>query len=158
VDNLETLPGQCKARVYDTKSARYEECADGKVSALTLGPERKAVRLIAVGPAEYLDYILQGLMPFRFIKTFPNPFSGNLRVHYRAPAGIREIEFTLYNLQGRALWRGTNRASIVPGEHVYHISPGKNELSAGMYVLRLTARNSSGKTIFCGEKRVTCIK
>ena len=76
---------------------------------------------------------------------------------------MKEIRFTLFNLQGKMLWKYVNRGNLHAGEHLFHFDGkrmGANgkALPAGVYILRLTAKDLSGKAVYGGNKRVICIK
>ena len=97
----------------------------------------------------------------RILKAYPNPFNSMVKIHYRIPVGIKEVRFNLYNVQGRLLWNGRDHKNVTAGEHIFYFDSnrtGKGKLPNGVYILRLSAKNSSGKTIYGGEKRITCIK
>ncbi len=118
--------------------------------------------MLVIGTKDYLEHMLVAFLPMKFIKAYPNPFSSRILIRYRIPLGIKEICFTLYNLRGQRLWRGIERKNLTPGEHVYSFD-GRAGLTgrflpAGLYIMRMTAKNSAGKNVYGGKKRLICIK
>jgi len=158
LENTGSLPAGIKARIYNSDGSGYEESTTGNISTLDVNADRSAVRIVAIGPDAYFDRIGTGFMPVKIVKTYPNPFRGTLRIQYRIPFGIKEIGLTVYSIQGKVLWHGTDRVNVNAGEHTNNIALGKDVISAGVYIIRLTAKDIFGKTVYGGEKRVTCIK
>jgi len=154
LDARDELPSDIQARVYDTKGVQQ----GSQVSTVAVKAGNSATRLIAVGPESYFGRIFAGFLPMKLMKAYPNPFKGLLRIHYRIPFGIREVTFVLYNVQGKVLWNGVDRSAQEAGEHIYIMGLGRDKLPAGVYILRLSAKDARGKTVYGGEKRITCIK
>ena len=162
LDNLTALPEDFIARVYDSKSGEYEVCTQDNVSTVALKSNGSKTRILAIGPQGYFNNLFAAFLPMKLLKAYPNPFNGLVKILYRIPFGIREVQFTLYNLQGKRLWRGAERKYVTAGEHIFYLNSrkavGNKALPAGVYILRLSAKNSSGKTLYGGKKRITCIK
>ncbi len=118
--------------------------------------------MLVIGTEEYLDHVLGIHMPMKLIKAYPNPFKGRISIQYRIPVGIKEVNFTLYNLYGQKLWQGIERQNVKPGEHIFSFDGSthfKNDgLPAGVYIIRMKAKNFEGKTIYGGKRKVTCLK
>jgi hypothetical protein len=157
LDRLAALPKGFSARVYDAKTGDYEACVADNAATVSVSSNSSARRILAVGTEDYFTSLFAAFMPMKLMKVYPNPFSGLLKVHYRIPFGIKEVQFSLYNVQGRLLWRGVEKKYTDAGEHVYYLNRGKT-LSAGVYIIRLSAKNSSGKVLYGGERIITCIK
>lgn len=166
-DKLDPLPEGYVARVLNPNTRAYETCDDTLVSELDIPPGSDNIekRLVVIGTSDYLNDILSWISPaaFAFLKAYPNPFSGTIRMHYTLPPDILEVQITLYNVLGRRLWRSVQRTGISSGEHVFTFNSrnalGNNGiLPTGVYILRLSAKNKAGKLIFGGDKRITCIK
>ena len=163
LDESAVLPDGFEARVYNTKRDRFETCTEDNVSSVKMGSENSTLRILAIGPERYFDLISGGFLPVKLLKVYPNPFNGLVKIHYRIPFGMKEIRFTLFNLQGKMLWKYVNRGNLHAGEHLFHFDGkrmGANgkALPAGVYILRLTAKDLSGKAVYGGNKRVICIK
>ncbi len=159
--NIEALPENYQAKILNTRTKQYETCTQESPSVITLDAEEQTGRVLVVGTRQYLSHMLAAFLPMKLLKAFPNPFNGRVTIHYRIPAHIKEVTFTLFNLRGRKLWQGIERKQLTPGEHMISFN-GKNSigspLSAGVYIMRLTAKNDKGKAVYGGEKRITCIK
>lgn len=159
--NLEKLPERFDAKILDKGNNGYVECSAENNATLTIAADNSEMRILAVGTDEYLHHVLAGLLPMKLLKAYPNPFHTGIMIQYRLPFGIREIRFTLYNLQGKTLWEGVDRTYVTPGEHLFRFTgktTGGALLPAGVYILRMTAKNASGKAVYGGLKRLTCIK
>ncbi len=159
--NLEVLPQNYQAKILNTGTKQYETCTEESPSVITLDADEHTSRVLVVGTRQYLNHMLAAFLPIKLLKAFPNPFNGRVTIHYRIPAHIKEVTFTLFNVRGQTLWQGIERKHLAPGEHMISFN-GKNStgspLSAGVYIMRLTAKNDAGKAVYGGEKRITCIK
>ncbi len=163
LDKLNALPDGFNALIFDPKTMKYEACTKDNISKLELSSKSDVMRVLAVGSENYFNNIMSGFLPMKLLKTFPNPFNGQVKIRYRVPFGIREVQLKLFNLQGKLLWEGTDRENVSAGEHVFHlngnkVNTGNGPLPTGVYIIRLSARDFSGKTLYGGEMRVTCIK
>lgn len=167
LQNLDMLPEGYMAKVLNPESRKYEACDDSVVSELKVsaGSGNMASRLVVIGTGEYLNDVLHWISPatFAFLKAYPNPFTGTIRLHYTLPPDISEVQITLYNVLGRRLWRAVQRKGISAGEHTFTFNSRKDlgtkgVLPTGVYILRLSAKNKAGKLIYGGDKRITCIK
>jgi hypothetical protein len=167
LDNLDALPEGYLARVLNPSTRLYESCNDSLVSELALSPGTGSVteRLVVVGTSEYLDNVLRWISPaaFAFLKAYPNPFNGAIKLHYTLPPDISELHITLYNVLGRTIWKTVRRKGVTAGEHIFTFNSrtdlnNSGILPNGVYILRLSAKNRSGEIVFGGEKRITCIK
>jgi hypothetical protein len=144
---------------------RYEESGADGVYRLSVGIQDRAKRVVVVGSGDYFDAVLQDLAQWslQFVKAYPNPFRGLLRIYYTLPEGIKEVRFTVYDMRGRALWRGVENKRTTRGVHIFTYD-GRTRgsaggyLSSGMYIIRMSAKNSAGRVIYAGEKRITCIR
>ncbi len=155
------LPEEYNAGVFNPAENAYEECTDGKTSVLTIAAGNSEERVLVVGTEEYFNHMLAALLPMKLLNVYPNPFNNRIMIHYRLPIGMREMRFTLYNLQGRKLWDYIEKKNMAPGEHIFHYNGNAgdgNRLPAGVYLLRMTAKNAAGKVAYGGFKRLTCIK
>jgi hypothetical protein len=168
LDNLEALPEGYHAKVLNPSTRLYESTDDNPVTEIDLLPGTGSVteRLVVVGTEGYLDDVLQWITPatFAFLKAYPNPFNGTIKLHYTLPPDISELNITLYDVLGRTIWKTIKRKGIHAGTHIFtfngsaQLDNGNGILPAGVYILRLSAKNKSGKLIFGGEKRITCIR
>ncbi len=159
--NLSMLPEGFNAKILNKGTNAYEGCSEDVSSTLTIPLQDRQERVLVIGSEGYLNHIIAAFLPMKLLKAYPNPFNGRMKIHYRIPMGIQEIQFTLFNVQGRTLWKGIDRRNITPGEHIFFYngkSASGNALSAGVYILRMTAKNAAGKTVYGGRKRLTCLK
>ncbi len=159
--NQQMLPDNYSTKVLNISKKKYEECTIDNVSTITLKPEEKAKLALVIGSGGYFSDVIARLLTMKLLKAFPNPFNGRVKIHYRLPLNIREVNFALYNLQGKTMWKGVDRRNVTSGEHVFYFNgktgSGKT-LSAGVYILRMTAKNSAGRTVYGGQRRITCVK
>lgn len=162
LEKLEVLPDGCNAMIFDPKSGKYEEYSRDNIASIKLVSQGEARRILAVGSDSYFRTVMNEFLPLKLLSAYPNPFNGRVTIRYRIPSGIKKVRFALFNLQGKLLWQGIEWENIQPGEHRYHLNAnsggGNNLLSAGVYIVRLNAINLSGRNIYGGEKRITCIK
>jgi hypothetical protein len=161
----EAIPEGYSIKLLNPDLMRYEESVADQDFSLTIGAQGRALRVVVVGSGDYFDSVLQQLAPWnlQFVKAYPNPFRGYIRLHYTLPGGIKEVRFTLFDLRGRALWRVVENNHTTKGAHVslYDGRTGSTSggyLSSGMYIIRMSAVNREGKVICAGEKIITCIR
>ena len=155
------LPEGFTAKILNRGTNVYEECSEDVSSVLTIPLQNTRERILVVGSEGYLNHIIAAFLPMKLLKAYPNPFNGRMKIHYRIPLGIQEVHFTLFNVQGRTLWKGIDRRNTTPGEHIFFFdgkSASGTVLPAGVYILRMTAKNAAGKTVYGGRKRLTCLK
>ncbi len=160
---LNVLPDGFHALVFDPKTMKYEACTEDNIASIALGPKADVMRVLAVGTDDYFNDIMSGFLPVKFLKAFPNPFNGQVKIQYRIPFGIREVSFKLFNIQGKLLWQSRDREKVNAGVHIFNfdgnkISTGNGALPTGVYIMRMSAKDFTGKRIYGGDKRITCIK
>jgi len=159
LENTGTLPAGMKARIFDLHGAEYAVSGSNKPSTLRVPGGGLTKYMLAIGTDDYFSHTLGGFfMPFKLIKAYPNPFRGALHISYRVPLGIKQVEFYLYTMQGKLLRKGIIRTGTDAGSHVYTMETGNSAVRAGIYILRLTAKDSAGRKVQGGEKLVTCIR
>jgi hypothetical protein len=155
-----TLPEGYTARMFDPRTLKFEDLAHDKTSSVELGPGQSSDRMIVAGTEAFFDRLVVSRLPVKLLKAFPNPFRDGLVIRYRLPAGIKKAEFALYNLNGRIVRREIVSKAFAAGEHTIGITRSNNAgtLSAGVYILRMTAKNEKGTTVSGGRMRVLCVK
>jgi hypothetical protein len=162
-EGVETLPEGFSARILNLETMRYEET--GSAGSLSIAAQSSGKRVVAVGNEEYFDAVLKQFTPWslQFVKAYPNPFRGCIRLHYTLPEGVKEVRFALYDMRGRGLWKGVENRCTGKGPHLlmYDGRTGGSlggYLSSGMYIMRMSAVNNEGRVIYGGERKITCIK
>jgi hypothetical protein len=116
-------------------------------SSLTLGENTRGYRWVVVGDAAYHRMVRTKAagMQLALHRCYPNPVRTSMRIRFSLPyAGIEKVDFQLFDVLGRCVWhRRLDAASMQPGMHSIAWT-GKSTtgtpLSAGMYVLRMSAR------------------
>lgn len=162
--NTSVLPKSYKAGVFDPEDKTYHFYTDKSVTTLSIEPEKDKSMYVVVGTDEFFSKAFQWLIPgISLVKAFPNPFSSILKINYRLPLNIREVNFDLYDIKGRKIWHTIEQKKFKPGNHIYHFDSRYSNkrnggISAGVYILRLTAKDQNGVVKFGGEKRLTCIR
>jgi hypothetical protein len=165
IGGLEELPRGYQVRVLNEDKMAYEEQGAQEAHGLAVGAAGKAQRVVVAGSGDYFDRVLTELARWnlQFVKAYPNPFRGLLRLYYTLPAGIREVRFTVYDMRGKALWLGTENQRTTKGAHVllYDGSTGNSRggyLSSGMYLIRMSAFDTEGRVAYGGQRKVFCIR
>ncbi len=162
LDNLEAVPEEYTAKIFDPGTRKYELYTSENSARIAVNPESSTSRIIVIGTEDYMKSLIKGYLPLKFVKAFPNPFNGRIKIQYRIPLGITEVHFTLYNLRGQQLWKGIERRMVTPGYHTFFFDAktglNRRGLPAGVYIMRMTAKNKAGKILYGGKKRLTCIK
>lgn len=125
---------------------------------VSLGGGEKKYRILAAGSAQYLqkmyDKVLAAKLALR--KISPNPFRTAFKIMYSLPySDLQKVSFSLYNLQGKRVWRKDIRADLQPGHSTININ---RQFSAGAYILQMeTAFEGSSKRSTL-KRLVTCVK
>lgn len=162
VDDISTLPKGYSAKILNSKTNKYENVFRDKASSIEVGANETQYAMLAIGTKAYIDNMAVGYLPIKMLKTFPNPFRGKVTIQYRLPLGISEVQFTLYNLRGQQIFMGVQRKNLTPGRHLFHLKETKNSnhipFSAGVYIMRMTAKDTKGKMLYGGKKKLTCVK
>jgi len=162
LDNLDAVPEGFTAKILDQSTQTYTECTNASTAKIKVNAKSSTSRVIVIGTDDYMKSLIKNYLPLKFVKAYPNPFNGRVKIHYRLPMGIKEVHFTLYNLRGQQLWKGIERKRLTPGDHIFYFDGRRNLksgiLPAGVYIMRMTAKNKAGKVVYGGKKRLTCIK
>jgi hypothetical protein len=163
VETSGALPKEYLVRIVDPTGSAVANTAGPVDPAAVVVPANSTVRLIvAAGTPEYFTRVVQSFFTLKLIKVFPNPFRQKVSIQYRIPQGIQEIYFSLYNLHGQEIVRGVERNALTPGDHVFNFDnlpeSAKDRFSSGIYIMRMTAKNSAGKIVFGGKQALTCIR
>ncbi len=167
LDKSVNVPDGYEVKVLNPANKAYEKVMHGQTGSIDLSQDEPfGMRYVVVGTPEYLNHMLHMLSPARFaiLKTYPNPFTGMIKLQYTLPPHIRELSFSLYNVRGQKLLHRNIRDGLTPGAHVLTLDMRSNvrgamgSVSAGVYILRMTAKDVTGATLYGGERRITCIK
>ena len=142
-----------------------EQADKSGVYALTAEAQTGGRSILVVGTETFIQDVQLQLMPWnlQFVRAYPNPFRGYLKLRYTLPVGIQEVRFTLYDLRGRSLWKGVENHNCHKGSHIL-LFDGKTGtlnkafISSGMYIMRMNAINQDGKDLYGGEQKITCLR
>jgi hypothetical protein len=163
LDDLHALPKGFHARILNPESNAYESIEGGKPPTIQCAPHTSFKRTVAIGTEQFFEMMISAYLPLKLVKTFPNPFYKRFKISCQVPIGIKEVQFILYNLRGRQLWKHAKKTISTPGYHVFSFDGKTKDLKNGMvpsgvYILQLQAKNTAGSIIYGGEKRITSIK
>lgn len=162
LDNLDGLPEGFMAQAFNSQTSRYEQGTSENKVPIQIPAGTTIRRIVVIGNDEFMSCLKSGYLPMKLVKTFPNPFTNRFILHYRIPSSITEVQFTLFTIRGQQIWKGIEQKHLTPGEHRFLFDSESNAekgvLPAGVYVMRMTAKNKAGKVIYGGNKRLTCIK
>jgi hypothetical protein len=78
--------------------------------------------------------------------VYPNPLHGPATIRYTVPLrGVEQLEFAVYDLHGRMVWRKELADGVQPGTHSL-IWDGKDlqgkPVGSGRYVIRMRGRTA----------------
>jgi len=92
---------------------------------------------------------------FKLYQNYPNPFnpSTNIRFTIIQPSNV---EISIFDILGREIYSWKSDGSLQSGTYEYKFI--NENLSGGVYIYRLTARSSSGNSIFTDSKKMIYIK
>jgi hypothetical protein len=151
LDGSKQLPAGKSARLFDPLTGGWRDF--GPSSSIEIPANGSAYRQLAVGTAEYLARAQKGFRTFKvaLTGTFPNPFRRNLTIRYTVPyIGIDRVEFTLFDLSGRALWHRTVPIAAAYGACEVRwngcTSAGR-PVASGVFILRMNAFDLAGRTV-----------
>jgi len=91
------------------------------------------------------------------IGKFPNPIRRTMRIRFGLPFGFSgKVRFTIFDAHGKLVWGAVMRGHGGEDELVWN---GRNQngrsMSAGLYILQMTALNSKNNIVGGFEKRLT---
>jgi hypothetical protein len=159
----EELPEGFAVRILNPVTMQYEDAVTESAVSVAAGTSQR--RVVVVGDETYFEIAQSRLTPWnlQFVKAYPNPFRGYIKLFYTIPAGMKEIRFTIYDMHGRTVWNDIHRETLTRGIHVftYDGSTGastRRTLSSGLYIVRMSAVNNAGVVVYGGEKKITCIQ
>lgn len=110
------------------------------------------------GSENYLSQFGSKLMNNRLFlnRVFPNPFKGRFHISFTVPFdGLEKLDAKLYNLRGQQVWNKSLKPSFAPGINTLII---KDDFSAGVYILRISAVLHGGSKTKIFSRRITCAK
>jgi hypothetical protein len=159
-----TLAGRSDMQVslYDPASGTVTP-VDGWQS-IKLAKGSSEYRWLVVGGADYQSRFRQGFTryPLGLARLSPNPCRSSLRIQYTVPYNdVSELTFAIFSLSGRKVWEHRIDRQIISGEGqlVWNSAADpRQQIAAGMYLLRMTARfrdQSAPKSI---ERRFVFVK
>jgi hypothetical protein len=163
--NIASLPEGLQAKILNPQTMTYDNNLPDQQVRVSVSAHTCVTRVVVAGSGAYFDEVLLLLAPWtlQFVKAYPNPFREAIKLQYTLPEGIREVAFSLYDLKGRCLWQSIEQKNVFKGRHMFYYNgaTGKNyagTLSSGMYIVRMSAKDKKGITLYAGEKRITCIR
>ena len=158
VENIEALPKGLKAVIMVPGSELLVDPSAQQSVSVSAG-SGSSFRKLVIGNASYIAKAQKANAFFRLalVGVSPNPFGRMLRIRYSLPYdGIGRVEFSMIDLRGRQLW--ASQGAIGPGlqEFLWNgASAGKRPVSSGMYLLRMKALDTKGKTAGVFTARIT---
>lgn len=162
LENAIELPPGFKACIYNPEISAYEYQETG----CTLAGQSTVERWVVVGTDKFVQTTSKQIprLKLAFVGAYPNPFQNSFVVHYTIASDISEIRLDTYDTKGRMLWTHTVYHNSQPGNHIFRYphdatrSTQLPSLSAGVYIVRMTARSRTGTITKVGEKKLTCIR
>jgi hypothetical protein len=160
VEPVVALGKDVRAVVIDATSGSTA-VASGQLS-ISLEKNSRGYRWLAIGTQEYIRNFSLKILGngFGIVRVGPNPFRNSLRIVYTVPkTGVDRIRFECFDQRGRVVWSSVSSA-LNAGENqiVWDPKDGRGRgrgLAAGIYILRLTGFNGTGKTGNVRQTRVT---
>ena len=158
VENIEALPKGLKA-VIMVPGAELLADPSAQQSVSVSAGSGSSFRKLVIGNASYIAKAQKANAFFRLalLGVSPNPFGRMLRIRYSLPYdGIGRVEFSMIDLRGRQLW--SSQGAIGPGQQEFlwnGASAGNRPVSSGMYLLRMKALDTKGKTSGVFTARIT---
>jgi hypothetical protein len=128
---------------------------------VTVAENSSEYRWLAIGTPEYIKGFGRTVVTHEFglVRIASNPFRGSLRIDYTVPAGgMDKVLFNLIDQRGRVVWSASTR-NARPGENrmVWDPKTGRG-LASGIYVLRMSGFDGSGKRQNVRQSRVMYLR
>jgi PKD repeat protein len=162
IEQSGALPQGMTAAVWNNESGKFEDMSAATGEAgVTVGAGGRAYRTLLVGDAGYLAKAKQIVQPslLALVGTYPNPFKGMVRIRYSIPfEGVKCVKFSIYNLSGKTVWRHEVKNTVTSGisDVVWNGNGADGRaVAAGVYVLRMSALNTSTKPAGVFERKMT---
>jgi hypothetical protein len=160
LDNVASVPKDQKAVVYNAETGSFDDFSKSD-AAISLDAGAKGYRWLFVGNAAYLSKARQIARPtiLSLVGAYPNPFKGRLKIRYSLPYdGIKSVKFMLFGMSGKVVWRHEVKDALRSGVNDLYWN-GKTEngqpIAAGVYILSMTALNTTLKQSAVFEKKLT---
>jgi|WetSurMetagenome_2_1015567.scaffolds.fasta_scaffold00017_17 PKD repeat protein len=160
ITNLSSLPKGLVARTYNATTGASDDFTSG-TATVTVPAGGKEFRVLAVGTPAFLAKAALVLKTAKlaFAGIYPNPASSLVRIRYSVPGvGVNSVKFCIYDLRGRMVWQkvidehGNMGAREVAWDGR---SLDRRPVSAGAYIIRMTAFDGNDKMNGVFEKKLT---
>jgi hypothetical protein len=135
--------------------------SSGAEKSITVNPGEQIFTTVAVGSSEFINSYTATMRAFKLslVGTFPNPFMSRVIFRYMLPATTMDyVSFGIYDMRGRLVWKKVLTNEYKPGlsQLTWNgLDNTGNSTSAGMYVLRMSARETHSQRPLVFETRLT---
>lgn len=92
---------------------------------------------------------------FRLNQNYPNPFNPSTKIGFTITQSS-DVVILIYDILGREIFKWKSEGVLHPGIYEYNYT-GEG-LSGGVYIYKLIARSSNGKTVFTDSKKMIYLK
>ncbi|MBD3239496.1 MAG: hypothetical protein GF331_02850 [Chitinivibrionales bacterium] len=156
---LQNVPDSMMVRVIDPVSGAEQDAATAL--SVTVPAKGRAYRVVSVGNSAYHAGALAMVEPFAQFAAYPNPFRGSIAIRFMLPEEVARLECRLFDAQGRVIWEYVRREGIRTGMN-HLVWDGRTlqdrAVSAGMYLLRVSAYGVDGRRLATKEQRLVYMR
>jgi hypothetical protein len=159
IECTDALPENMHAAVLNPVTMEMEP--PSQLHTANVPPGGIQYRYVAVGTGEFLNNIGKSLTPFRLAldKAWPNPSRGRMSISFTIPyQGIRNIRFSIYDLNGRTVWEHKPSQPLSPGSHTIQWDGRTRNggiTASGVYILQMQAAIEGEKAPQVFKTRIT---
>ena len=149
------FPEGLRSGIVDPVSRKVDYSSEQTV-AVNAGD--KAYRWLVVGDSAFIASLSTKLTRgLALLNVYPNPCRGAVNIKMHIPySDVKTVQIAFFDQLGRRIWNSTVRNNTLhPGSNTFVVRPSQGGgWSAGSYILRVSAVNSSGKCVGVRQQRV----
>jgi|GEM_PF-6165443 len=149
------FPEGLRSGIVDPVSQKVDYSSEQTV-AVNAGD--KAYRWLVVGDSAFIASLSAKLTRgLALLNVYPNPCRGAVNIKMHIPySDVKTVRIEFFDQLGRRIWNSMVRNNnLHPGNNTFVVRPSQGGgWSAGSYILRISAVNSSGKCVGVRQQRV----
>jgi hypothetical protein len=156
ITSVTGLPDLWQSILYDPVT-KNNNATTGDLS-VTVEANTGVYKMLVVGDSSYIaSWTGAFIGKLSLLKMYPNPCRGRMNLRFTLPfVDVKQVNVSIYDQLGRRVWgKSISGRSLAFGENVVHFQPeARSRLSAGTYIIQISAIETSGKNIGTLRQRI----
>lgn len=131
---------------------------------IRLAPHTTSSRYLVTGDTDFIDHFAMYAQPSRYAlqSVYAHPGKNMVTIRYTVPLGsLEQLEVTVFNVLGKKVWTRALGSLLPAGEQALvwnGVNNHETTAGAGLYIVRLTIRNTQGRVIRRFHRPVTFVR